>query len=513
MQGAKVLAGTEGVSNPVESITVLEYGKIGKTLDKLFEETEFQGNELIISSFADIVDDVDAQCDNIRKYHAVGSVGIILFYVGLILPQIDDRLIACCDELGFVLITMPSKVKNPKYSDIIADVSYAIFRDQQTNANFASTLIRRFSDLSNEHKNINTVLRLLSNHLKATIMLVDYKKRVNNFACWPQALPKTILEEVEKSIKSMNDSPLVKIELSESVGYLQQCPSLFENVGDLNLYTFKFVEQLSRESLWQASEFLQLYSNIWNKDLGKAVTSELIRAIIDDEPLKMQRLAKLFRINVEDLNQMWIFESIDNSEPNQTLLSKCSEYFSSCCKSVLMGLYESNIIIFTHAAANAYEREYIINGFKSDVINYCDKYRIIYCDCLDTTNDVNYAYFNSIQYANYAELIYPSKLFFRLSDIAFAKNCYNIMENRESYIFYEKIIEKLEKSPEQMITLATYLIDSDGNMSIAAKKLHCHLNTVKYRLNMVRDRLGLSPTKMSDAFHLMLALAIHRLTK
>ena len=52
MYGATILAGHAGISNPVESVTVLEYGQITSTLDELFSQTEFQGNALIISSFA-----------------------------------------------------------------------------------------------------------------------------------------------------------------------------------------------------------------------------------------------------------------------------------------------------------------------------------------------------------------------------------------------------------------------------------------------------------------------------
>ncbi len=51
MYGATILAGHAGISNPVESVTVLEYGQITSTLDELFSQTEFQGNALIISSF------------------------------------------------------------------------------------------------------------------------------------------------------------------------------------------------------------------------------------------------------------------------------------------------------------------------------------------------------------------------------------------------------------------------------------------------------------------------------
>lgn len=160
MYGATILAGHAGISNPVESVTVLEYGQITSTLDELFSQTEFQENALIISSFATIADDVDAQCENIRRYHAIGCVGFILFYIGLILPSVDDRVIACCNELDLVLITMPGDIRTHKYSDVIGDIYHAIFKDQQAGSNYVSTLIRRFSNLPAEQRNTGTLLRM-----------------------------------------------------------------------------------------------------------------------------------------------------------------------------------------------------------------------------------------------------------------------------------------------------------------------------------------------------------------
>lgn len=89
MYGATILAGHAGISNPVESVTVLEYGQITSTLDELFSQTEFQGNALI--------------------------------------------------------------------------------------------------------------LRMLSNHLQASIILTDYKKSISNIACWPQSLSELLSKELKKT--------------------------------------------------------------------------------------------------------------------------------------------------------------------------------------------------------------------------------------------------------------------------------------------------------------------------
>ena len=48
MYGSEIVAGHNGLDNPVESITVLEYGKLSDTLDTLFTNTQFSGNELLM---------------------------------------------------------------------------------------------------------------------------------------------------------------------------------------------------------------------------------------------------------------------------------------------------------------------------------------------------------------------------------------------------------------------------------------------------------------------------------
>lgn len=511
MYGATILAGHAGMSNPVESVTVLEYGWITNTLDELFSKTEFQGNDLIITSFATIADNVEAQCENIRRYQAMGSVGFILFYIGLILPRVDERVIACCNELDFVLISMPRDVETHKYSDVIGDIYHAIFRDQQSGTNYASTLIRRFSSLPAEQRNTDTLLRMLSNHLQASVILTDYKKAISNIVCWPQSLSAILNKELRKHVPKIQGEQMTKIPLADGAGYLQHCPTLLEGKEGFDLYTFKYNELLSREDLWQASEFVQLYSHIWNKDLGKLVTSELVRAIIDDDPLKMRRLADLFQINVAELNQMWVFDSVDSSEPDLKLLRKCTEYFSGIYKTVLVGYYESNMVIFAHAPKTAGERDAIVQDFINESADSYSNYIVVCCDCLNTTNDVHNAYFDVTQYACDAKSIYPQKCVLRLSDIAFAKICTKEAECREAQIRYLKIIEDIEKTPELLATLTAYLLDYESNVSNTAKALCCHINTIKYRLNAIRDNTGYSPSKPADVYPLLIAVAINRM--
>ena len=88
LQDAKVIAGHNGLGKFVSSVSVLEYARVFAMADALF-----LGNELIITAFTSVMDDVEAQCNAIRRLHEVGESALVLYYVCYYLKSIDKRLI------------------------------------------------------------------------------------------------------------------------------------------------------------------------------------------------------------------------------------------------------------------------------------------------------------------------------------------------------------------------------------------------------------------------------------
>lgn len=134
MAGAKVLSGHNALNQPVDSVNVLEYAEIGSELEQFFSSNHYEGSEVIITAFSNIRNDVDSQCENIRRYHRIGAVGFILFYVGFLLPEVDQRLIDLCNELDFPLICMPEGRINIRYSEVIGEIMFEVFRSRQKRA-------------------------------------------------------------------------------------------------------------------------------------------------------------------------------------------------------------------------------------------------------------------------------------------------------------------------------------------------------------------------------------------
>ena len=91
----------------------------------------FLNNGLIITAFTSVKDDVEAQCNAIRRLYEVGEVGIILYYVGIYLPRVDQRLIDVADDLAFPIIVMPENSYALRYNEVSEDIMFKLFEERR----------------------------------------------------------------------------------------------------------------------------------------------------------------------------------------------------------------------------------------------------------------------------------------------------------------------------------------------------------------------------------------------
>ena len=82
----------------VSSISVLESTDPTVLVNEVFPHNKYAGGEIVITGFLNCLDDFDCQCANIQRLAEGGEVGLILFYVGVYLPYVDQRLIDLADQ-------------------------------------------------------------------------------------------------------------------------------------------------------------------------------------------------------------------------------------------------------------------------------------------------------------------------------------------------------------------------------------------------------------------------------
>lgn len=97
LKTATLLAGSGGLDRPLESVSVLEVCET-KVTNWVVE------NEMYITSFYSVLDDIEAQKQLITSLHKYGCCALVVCHVGMFLESVDPSLIELCDELGLVLI-------------------------------------------------------------------------------------------------------------------------------------------------------------------------------------------------------------------------------------------------------------------------------------------------------------------------------------------------------------------------------------------------------------------------
>ncbi|WP_027822028.1 PucR family transcriptional regulator ligand-binding domain-containing protein [Lactiplantibacillus plantarum] len=121
LKGAKVIAGAAALDKIVGSVSVLEYSQPTMVQNEILQHINFNHDEIVLTAFASIKNDITAQCRNIELLATAGEIGIILFYVGLIVPTIDPRVIATAEQHDFLLLCMPKNEPNITYSSVITE--------------------------------------------------------------------------------------------------------------------------------------------------------------------------------------------------------------------------------------------------------------------------------------------------------------------------------------------------------------------------------------------------------
>ena len=344
LRKAKVLAGHKSLDRIVTSVTVLEYATPTAMQQKLYKSIEFWGSEIILTGFCNIAEDVEAQCHNIRILAEAGEVGIILYYVGLILPRVDPRLIQLANELDLVLICMPENEPNLRYGEVIREAMDAIVRDELNNPTFTIDLLDQMTKVPQGQQSVKTILRITSDRLRASAVITDAEYRVLSQASRPRNQDLAWGDMIQQASKHPGSDCSWEIDGRKNL-WAYKAEIHPNNCSRMFLFVFSERGNLDQVLWKQVVEGIRVSMGVWGKTHDQMDLSELTRAIILDEPIKMRRLGDLYHIDVASMSDMWILRSLkgDNLSPWTKEVAELSSLYT---RVGLCEHYENDILIF-----------------------------------------------------------------------------------------------------------------------------------------------------------------------
>lgn len=501
MRRARVLAGASGLSQVVTSVSVLEYAQNTPLLEELFHTIQFRGNELVITAFTGVKDDLEAQLNAIRMSSAVGEVGMILYYVGIFLPRVDPRLLQLADQLDFTLILMPENDKTLRYSEVITEVVEAIQRDRAVDDYFIPDVLEQIARLSPQRRSMDVLLRLISDRTHATLLITDAYGKTLNWASWPSAQSDPSGELLQRYREGGAASGICHATIQGGQG---PGMSLLVQGSDVGF---------SEEAARQCAETVQLFVNIWSERHGEAGISELIRAILRDEPVKMRRLAELFGIDVSAIHTMWVLRPDQSDrERQQRLVELAREVVGPQCRTLIADAYEEDVILFLEDEHLGQNGPLLIRSLLEAVESAGLSAKLLINHFSLTTADARAAYLTFCSYGEAAARIWPHQQALSLEEVRFAGRLSDILAQGEEAVSTQlSVLSPIRQQPELLRTLEKYLLDGGMSVTVTAQLMYLHKNTIKYRLARLGEKLGCPVSKMPEAAALYQAMALKRL--
>lgn len=353
LREARVVGGHAGLDRFVGSVSVLEYADPGALVDSFFENRAFVlGSEIIISGFINIKDDVDTQCRVLKRLSEGGEAGLILYYVGIYLPGIDKRLIDLADALAFPLICMPENRLDFRYSEMISQTMETIFMDQNKDPHFVSAMLERITQLPDNRRTLGNVLRMLSDRLRSSLILFDHTLAHPEIAAWPISAADYLTGIVPALCETGLQSAPFILKEEKTPLYCAVSPVQTDHTPKMDLVLISESPVQSLTPLEDAAEVLRLFINIWNKKEGTIGYGELIRSILNDEPLKMRRLADILGIDVASIHTMWLIRPDESKAPaslsqlNEQILKISRDFMQHQHLAGPSDIYDNTVVLF-----------------------------------------------------------------------------------------------------------------------------------------------------------------------
>lgn len=516
MRGAKVLGGAKGLSRIVSSISVLEYAQVNTMQTTLLENIEFLGNELAITGFMNNPDDCQLQCTNLRRMAEIGEVGVILFYVGVVMKKVDQSLIDVADELDFPLICMPENQMNQRYSEVICEVMELIHREQMRSTNLVSELLEQAAGLPLHQRTMDSMLRMLADRLRASVVLMDSSRRVLNEAAWPRAFDSAM----KKELSAAEFPPPTAWKYYQALNiHIYRDVIQTQDGHAMDLLLFKEGDVLDVVVTRQAVESVQLAVAIWAGNHDRIVLGELVRAILQDEPMKMRRLADIFHVDIASINSMWVIsgETPADKEKLPELIEAVRQDTEAYSAAAIADIYDGELVLFMIGPGSIQDVRALTESIGSELERRGVRATLTRCHALNTTTRVREAFLSHQAGLAAARKIFPHLWAYTLEQVEFARQCQELVGRGERSVDEAtRCLRSLYQEGDEIDlpgTLECYLLDANMSVTQAAEKMFLHKNTIKYRLQRMADKLGFIPGAFPETIPLFTACGLSRLLR
>ncbi|MCR1900167.1 PucR family transcriptional regulator [Irregularibacter muris] len=515
-EGAEVVAGKGGLGNTVSTCSVLEMADTN-----VFKESYFGDNELIITAFASVKDDVGAQCKIIKSLNEIGTAGLVLYYVGVVVKKINHKMIAIADGLDFPIIIIGLDIG---YSEVISQVLESVFVSKRQENQFSGVVLQKFAELSDSKRNYKQLLRIINEQIPCTLILCDgYLEFIE--AWYEEGMESLNIKDLVSQVQKQGYSERVNQHIIELPNG-QVCRIYLKKIRRSNIPSmylmFLSPKSIEDYNMNQAIQVINSANEIWDLDMSLNNSSLLLRAILNNDAYEISKITSILQIKPEKWSTFWYVgfdeDGFGEKNPlNTQRLVKLVKGFLKDQRRVALIDYLDNAAVAIISTKFVNENiDELAETFTSILGENGICARVVSFN-IATIFDIHRQYQMIKDNWKYLTNIYPLKEVLNLFQVQFTKQCIEIITagqvqiNKELEILDLLYEDKGILGDEFIHTLEVYLLDSDSNTAMAADLLHVHNNTVKYRIRKIKEKLGEKIFELPASFYLYRVAALNRI--
>lgn len=539
LKNGKVIGGFEGLDNIVRYVNVLEI-----TDDKVADPAHwYRGNELMISAFYAIRDDVNAQVKLLNRMADCGCAGLVLCHEGIYLKRISPELIKAADRLKMPLIVVPGETG---YIDIINPVLEEIINVQKKELEFALDVQDKMTKLILEGKGLTKVAGEISRILQCSFLILDSEDRILAKG-YHDRNGSLFINEITSNNLLWNR--LVKIEQKTSIAInnhhcfitpLRYGQNMF---GKLLFFRNKPFEKLENAAINEISKVVMLYltQKIAKKEemlrAQREFLDELLTGSIEDEEIAIYR-AEYFKIKfpqkimamvVETTNQQ---QGTDNKPEKDFLNTRQNEiikiidavmkyktnktdYLITTRGNLVILLIESLEEVKPLAVRQA---KAIGNKLVKEIYHNLDNIDVFIAigEQYDKLTKIHKSLTEALKTLRLAKILFHSIKCVHMTDLGILYYLPELLSNENISNHISNIVSALKeydanKGTNLMETFRLLLFEE--NMSQVADSLFIHRNTLLYRKEQIKRILGVDPFIQPNRLNFQLSFILAQMKK
>ena len=526
LKGAQVVAGAKYLDQQIESISVLEVAepKISTWVVK---------NEIYITSFYAIRDDVEMQRAVIRSLFNHGCCALVICHIGLVFDILDPSVIRLCEELPLPLIVAKSE---STYVQIIQPIIETLMKEEEGVETASSFKIRDdFLDLIINEDDMQEVFEKVSFMLKYDISYYD----IDCNCIYSNKSEQEVEEEIDQ-IKENLSAVLKECELHRCITmagkeYLHLVYLIRTRRSLLGFIVINYLNESELPALLKTSEALNVACALTfsrqnkRKDIKERYLQEFLGDLLvwnfrnDEIALRRgrefgMRLEKKDRIMVVNINTL---QQTSNRLKSQELAAYVKKYLCPNVADLMRGLHKHNLTVYRSDMIIVFLEE---ADMEARLIQVAEQIITMFEDIGDFSVSIGI----SELFAHLRDIPAAYKQAFRAvisGRLHYGEN--KVVPYRDVWFFQK--IEELARAEgmdkrchELLVPLKQYdqnhqsnlaetlmlLLKHNNNIGKVAKLMYLHRNTLLHRKNKIIEIYGYSPFEMPYLLNFLVVMNI-----